>query len=106
MKWLPKVLASAVLWMIVFLMVIFVDPDLISNILFSKSYLPMAIAIFMAVFYSCLVISKNYVVSVVISAVVISGFYLAVHSIMNWYTFVVSIVIIVTSMYFAVKKRK
>lgn len=58
-NYLPTLLLTAVLWTLLALMLIFVEPELIANILIPGAYLPFFLLFFPAVFFTAALLWGN-----------------------------------------------
>lgn len=97
------VIAALTLWGVVAFIILQIDPELIKDIVVKGVYLPLAIAVFLATFYTIWLIFSGVLIAVAIGGLVILALELAVANIMNVFLACVIIAMISFEIFLQIK---
>lgn len=94
LMWIPKLLAASALWAGVIYIAVVVDPILVKDIAIDGSYILFMIPLYLAVFYTSILVFDDYVSSFIVSSLTIFLVYLSIYQIVNiWSLLVVGVII-------------
>lgn len=96
MRWMPKVISLVVLWGAVLAVILFVEPELVRDIVIPGSYLPFFLLIFLAILYT----SR----SLLISLTVVGGIILSTLKLMHWGLALVLLLTLVIESWYTYKR--
>lgn len=83
MKWIPKIISLILLWSIVVSTILFVDPELLKDIIIPGSYLPFLLLLTITLWYSIAIFIKSIWKSLVITLTIMLSIILSMIKIMH-----------------------
>jgi|GEM_PF-2145381 len=83
LKWIPKILSLIVLWGAVSIVFVYVEPEMLKDIFWPNTYLPMLILLFVSIFYTFFVFIKKLWMSTLIAMTIMLTIVLAMNRIMH-----------------------
>lgn len=83
MKWIPKILSLVVLWGAVLVVFVYIEPEMLKDIVWPNSYLPMLILLFVSIFYTFLLVVKKLWASLLMSLTIMLAIVLSMNGIMH-----------------------
>jgi len=100
MKWIPRILSLTLLWGGVAAIILFVEPELIRDIIVPGLYLPLLILLLIALWYSLALIFKSAMISLMFASTVIGSLILIILRFMHWgLAGVILLTLVMESMY-------
>ncbi len=84
MRYIPKLLSLLFLWGAVALVILFVEPTLLRDILIPGSYFPFFVLLTLALWHTLTLIVRSVFYSLLMSITLISGIILSMSQLMHW----------------------
>lgn len=82
-KWIPKIISMLGLWGAVALVIIYIDPQLLKDILIPGLYLPFYILLLISLWYTISLVTKNILHSLIMSLIFITALLLSMFKLMH-----------------------
>lgn len=95
MKWIPKIISLLLLWGSLYLVTVYIDPDLLKDILIQSFYLPYLLLLAITLWYTIAILIKSMVKSAIFTLTIMTGVVLSVGRIMHVGLFVVLLLTLV-----------
>jgi hypothetical protein len=83
MKWIPKIISLVLLWGAVASVIVFIEPEVIKDILLPGAYLPFIVLLSMTIWYTLSVITKSISLSLMMTMSIMVGLILAMLRLMH-----------------------
>lgn len=84
MKWIPKILSLVFLWGSIILIIVFVEPELLRDVLIPNSYLPFFGLLTIALWYTLALITRFVVGGLILTLTIVGSLVLMMLQLMHW----------------------
>lgn len=104
LNYLPKILSLILLWGVVTLIIIYVDPSTIRDVGIEGVYLPLLIAVFIASAYSMFLLSGAWIVGALSALLIVLALLLLIFKVFNAFVAIAIVGAILAMNYFVIHK--
>ncbi len=105
MRWIPKIISLVTLWGATALVIIYVEPELLKDIVLPGSYLPFWLLLSFTLWYTLSIILHGMMKGLLISATIIGGLILSAMGVMHWGLLIVLLLTLAIESWYIYKKR-
>ena len=91
MKWIPKILTAVVMWSVVVGIVIYVEPSQIENVIIPKIYLPLLVSVWLAFWYSVVLVTKSLKLASALTVLLIIAM---ITMVMRWMNIMIAVALV------------
>ena len=84
MKWIPKILSLIFLWGSIAAVILYIEPELLRDILIPGAYLPFFVLLTISVWYTLAIVVRSFVGSLILTLTTIGGVVLTMLQLMHF----------------------